>query len=134
MYILDVREIRELILRDIHDIPIAGHPRFSKTYRRSHKNLFCLGLKMMIRDFVILCEACQWTKFERVRVPGLLYPLDILEMKWESVSLDFVTTLPRVRGGFDSVLVVVDRLTKVAHFIPVRSTHLAVDIARIFIR
>jgi transposase InsO family protein len=55
-------------------------------------------------------------------------------MKWESVSLDFVTALPRVRGGFDSILVVVDRLTKVAHFIPVRSKSTAVDIARVFVR
>ena len=64
----------------------------------------------------------------------MLHPLDIPEMKWESVSLDFLTALPRVREGFDSVLVVVDCLTKVAHFIPVKSTHTVVDIARIFIR
>ena len=88
----------------------------------------------MVRDFVIGFEACQRTKAERVRTLGLLHPLDIPKMKWESVSLDFVTTLPRVRGGFDSILVVVDRLTKVAHFIPIRSTHTAVDIAQIFIK
>ena len=88
----------------------------------------------MVKDYVLGCEACQRTKDERVKTLGLLHPLDIPEMKWESVSLDFVTTLPRVRGGFESMLVVVDRLTKVAHFIPIKSTHTAVDIDRIFIR
>jgi hypothetical protein len=130
----DVRHIQESILKDCHDIPIAGHPGFMKTYRHVRKSFFWPGIKSMVKDYVLGCEACQRTKAERVRTPGLLHPLDIPEMKWESVSLDFVTALPRVRGGFDSVLVVVDRLTKVAHFIPVKSTHTAVDIARIFIR
>jgi len=130
----DVREIQESILRDCHDIPIAGHPGFSKTYRQVRKNFFWPGLKTMVKDYVLGCEACQRTKDERVRTPGLLHPLDITEMKWENISLDFVTALPNVRGGFDSVLVVVDRLTKVAHFIPVKSTHTVVDITRIFIK
>ena len=88
----------------------------------------------MVRDYVLGCSACQRTKVERVRKSGLLQPIDIPEMKWECVSLDFVTALPRVRGGFDSILVVVDRLTKVAHFIPVKSTTTAVYISRVFIR
>ena len=129
-----MREIRESILRDCHEIPIAGHPGFEKTYRTVRKSYYWPGIKKMVRDFVLGCGACQRTKAERVRKPGLLQPLDIPEMKWESVSLDFVTALPRVRGGFDSILVVVDRLTKVAHFIPVKSTATAVDIARVFVR
>ena len=69
-----------------------------------------------------------------MRKPGLLQPLDIPEMEWESVSLDFVTALTRVRGGFDSILVVVDRLTKVAHFIPMKTTVAAVEITRVFLQ
>jgi hypothetical protein len=134
MCIPKVKEIQESILRDCHEIPIAGHPGFEKTYRTVRKSFFWPGIKTMVRDYVLGCSACQRTKAERVRRPGLLQPIDIPEMKWECVSLDFVTALPRVRGGFDSILVVVDRLTKVAHFIPVKSTATAVDIARVFVR
>jgi hypothetical protein len=108
----DVRHIQESILKYCYDIPIAGHPCFAKTYRHLHKSFFWPGIKSMVKDYVLGCEACQRTKAERVRTPGLLHPLDIPEMKWESVSLDFVTALPRVRGGFDSVLVVVDRFNQ----------------------
>jgi len=55
-------------------------------------------------------------------------------MKWESINLDFVIALPRVRCGFDSILVVVDCLTKAAHFILVKSTTIAIDIANVFVR
>ena len=81
----NVREIQEYVLRDFHDIVIAGHPGFSKTYRQVRKNFFWPGLKAMVRDYVLGCEACQRTKVERVRTPGLLHPLDIPEMKWEKI-------------------------------------------------
>ena len=55
-------------------------------------------------------------------------------MKWECISMDFVTGLPKVFGGFDSIFVVVDKLTKVAHFIPLRTTATAADVAQVFVK
>ena len=59
---------------------------------------------------------------------------DIPQMKWECISMDFVTGIPKVTGGFDSIFVVVDKLTKVAHLIPVKTTSTAADIAHLFVK
>ena len=67
-------------------------------------------------------------------MPGKLQPLDIPQMKWEYISMDFVTGLPTTQGGFNSIMVVVDMLTKVSHLIPVKVTYTASDIARIFVK
>ena len=62
-------------------------------------------------------------------MPGKLQPLDIPQMKWECISMDFVTGLPTVQGGYDSIMVIVDLLTKVSHLIPVKTTFKSSDIA-----
>ncbi|MCO5576289.1 hypothetical protein L7F22_030098 [Adiantum nelumboides] len=68
------------------------------------------------------------------RMPGDLQPLDIPLQKWESISMDFIIRLPTTRGGYDSIFVVVDRLTKQAHFLPVKMTDSALTIARLFVK
>jgi hypothetical protein len=65
---------------------------------------------------------------------GLLQPIAIPEWKWEVISMDFITGFPKTVRQHDSIMVVVDRLTKVAHFIPVKSTFSASDVAQVFIR
>jgi hypothetical protein len=69
---------------------------------------------------VIMCDMCQRVRTERQRPFGLLYPLKIPKWKWEEIGMDFMTGLPRTPRGYDSIWVIVDRLTKVAHFIPVK--------------
>ena len=64
----------------------------------------------------------------------MLQPLSIPEWKWEVVTIDFITKLPRSSSRHDSIMVVVDKLTKAAHFVPVKSTHKAVDIAKIYMK
>jgi hypothetical protein len=64
----------------------------------------------------------------------LLQPLPILEWKWEVVTMDFITGLPRTSKQHDSIMVVVDKITKVAHFIPLKTTHKATDVANIFFK
>ncbi|WVZ84490.1 hypothetical protein U9M48_031519 [Paspalum notatum var. saurae] len=70
-----------------------------------------------------VCDTCQRVKAEHQRPAGLLQPLKILEWKWEEISMDFIVGLPRTQKGYNSIWVVVDRLTKVAHFIPVNTTY-----------
>ena len=62
-------------------------------------------------------------KAEHQRPAGLLHPLKIPEWKWDEVGMDFIVGLPRTQKGYDSIWVIVDRLTKVAHFIPVKTTY-----------
>ncbi|MCO5609185.1 hypothetical protein L7F22_063408 [Adiantum nelumboides] len=86
-------------------------------------------------DYVRRCFICQKTKAERVKIPGKLQPLDIPQMKWECISMDFVIGLPKTTGNYDSIFVIVDKLTKVAHLIPVKQTATAtVDIAQVFVK
>ena len=91
-------------------------------------------MKRDVLNYVKSCLSCQRIKAERVKMPGKLEPLAIPEMKWECISMDFVTGLPTVQGGYDSIMVIVDMLTKVAHLIPVKTTYTAADIAKVFIR
>ena len=91
-------------------------------------------MKKDILNYIKGCLSCQRNKAQRVKFPRKLQPLDIHEMKWECISMDFITGLPPVQGGFDSIMVIVNLLTKVSHLILVRITYTVVDIARSFIR
>jgi hypothetical protein len=66
---------------------------------------------------------CQRVKAEHQRPAGLLHPLKIPEWKWEEIGMDFIIGLPHIPKGYNSIWVIVDRLTKVAHFIPVKTTY-----------
>jgi hypothetical protein len=76
----------------------------------------------MKRD-VALCDTCHCVKAEHQRPTGLLQLLQLPEWKWEEITMDFIMGLPRTQSGYDSIWVIVDRLTKVAHFIPVKTTY-----------
>ena len=74
-------------------------------------------------EYVALCDTCQRVKAEHQRPAGLLQPLQIHEWKWEEVGMDFITRLPCTQRGYDSIWVIVDQLTKVAHFLPVKTNY-----------
>jgi hypothetical protein len=79
-------------------------------------------MKRDIAFFIARCDVCQRVKAEHQRPAGLLQPLKIPVWKWEDVGMDFITSLPKSNRGNDSIWVIVDHLTKVAHFIPVKTT------------
>ena len=80
-------------------------------------------------EYLSKCLECEKVKVEHGHPSSLLQPLPIPQWKWEIISLDFITRLPRTQKQHDSIMVVVDKLSKSAHFILVKSTHKAVDIA-----
>jgi hypothetical protein len=81
---------------------------------------------------VAMCDVCQRVKAEHQRPAGLLHPLKIPEWKWEEIGMDFIVGLPRTSAGYDSIWVIVDRLTKVAHFIPVKTTYSGAKLAELY--
>jgi len=83
------------------------------------KNLFWPDMKSDVADYLAKCIKCQQVKVEHQHPSGLLNPLPIPEWKWEAISLDFITRLPRRKSQHDSIMVVVDVLTKETHFIMV---------------
>ena len=80
-------------------------------------------MKCDIAAFVAQCDTCNRIKAEKQRPGGLLKPLDIPMWKWEKISMDFIIGLPRTLKGNDSIWVIVDRLTKSAHFIPMKTIY-----------
>jgi hypothetical protein len=80
-------------------------------------------MKRDVAEYVALCDTCQRVKVEHQRPVGLLQPLQVPKWKWEEIAMDFIVGLPRTQLGYDSIWVIVDRLTKVAHFIPVKTTY-----------
>ena len=89
-------------------------------------------MKSYIAEKIAICPICQISKTERVHYPGLLDPLNIPEAKWSEISLDFVEGLPKSKGK-DVILVVVDRLTKYAHFLPLAHLFTAQQVANIYL-
>jgi hypothetical protein len=76
-----------------------------------------------IAEHVAICDSCQRTKAEHQKPARLLQPLQIPQWKWEEIGMDFIVGLPRTRADYNSIWVILDRLTKVAHFIPVKTTY-----------
>ena len=91
-------------------------------------------MKRHVGDFVRECLTRQQVKAEHQRPAGLLHPLDIAELKWEHITMDFVTHLPRTSRKHDVVWVIVDRLTNSTHFLVVRMTFTLEEFCRLYIR
>jgi hypothetical protein len=90
-------------------------------------------MKKDVAAHVALCDVCQGVKAEHQRPAGLLQPLHVPEWKWEEIGIDFIVGLPHTRDGYDSIWVIVDKLTEVAHFIPVKTTYLGEKLAELYI-
>ncbi|KAE8707211.1 hypothetical protein F3Y22_tig00110386pilonHSYRG00027 [Hibiscus syriacus] len=129
----DVAELRQTILTEAHSSPYAMHPGGDKMYRNLRERYYWIGIKKDISDFVARCLTCQQVKAEHQHPSGLLQPIKIPEWKWERITMDFVTGLPMTLSKKDSVWVIVDRLTKSSHFIPVRVNYTLDKLARLYI-
>src|ERR1044072_7812633 len=79
-------------------------------------------MKREIAQFIAECDVCHRVKAEHQRPAGTLKPLPIPEWKWDKISMDFITGFPKTQKGNDAIFVVIDRLSKVAHFLPVRES------------
>jgi hypothetical protein len=119
-----------ILLKEFHETPQAGHSGFYKTYRRLAANVYWMGMKSTVQEFVRNCDTCQRQKYLAASPGGLLQPLPIPEQIWEDISMDFITGLPKSKG-FEAILVVVDRLSKYSHFIPLKHPYTSRSIAEV---
>ncbi|WVZ80151.1 LOW QUALITY PROTEIN: hypothetical protein U9M48_027650 [Paspalum notatum var. saurae] len=129
----DVDGIKKLILSEAHDTAYSIHSGSTKMYHDLKERFWWYGMKRAVAEYVAVCDTCQRVKAEHQRPAGLLQPLKIPEWKWEEISMDFIVGLPRTQKGYNSIWVVVDRLTKVAHFIPVNTTYSGARLAELYI-
>lgn len=120
------------ILQALHSSGIGGHSGITATYQRI-KSLFAWPqLKQSVEEFVKQCSVCQQAKIEHTKLPGLLQPLPVRKQAWDIVSMDFIEGLPK-SGKSDSILVVIDKYSKYAHFIPLKHPYTAQDIAQVYV-
>ncbi|KAL4022891.1 hypothetical protein IC575_016637 [Cucumis melo] len=117
--------VKEELLKEAHSSPFSMHPGSTKMYQDLRCVYWWRNMKREVADFVIRCLVCQQVKTPRQRPAELLQPLSVLGWKWESVSMDFITGLPKTLKGYMVIWVVVDRLTKSTHFVPGKSTYTA---------
>jgi hypothetical protein len=90
------------------------------------------GMKTDMARFVAQCDVCQRVKAKHQKSAGLLQPLPILVWKWDGIGMDFMNGLPKTQKGNDSIWVIVDPLTKVAHFIPGRTKYSGDKLAQLY--
>ena len=101
----------------------------------SIKNLYWWdGMKKNVADFFSKCLTYQQVKAEHQKPFGKLQPLPIPQWKWNRITMDFIIELPRSRDGYDSIQVIVDRLTKSAHFLPVKVTYSVAKLANLYVK
>ena len=115
-----------------HDFLVVGHFGYNKTLELISRDFWWPQMWKSVKDFVQSCDICSRSKIPRHRPYRLLQPLHIPEQPWSSVSMDFITDLPSSRT-YDSIFVIVDRFTKMAHFMPCTKSITGEETAKLFI-
>jgi hypothetical protein len=125
--------MRENLLKEKHSGGLVGHFGHEKTFAKLRESYFFPGMRADVKRFIERCRICQHSKGRKQNV-GLYQPLPIPEIPWEAISMDFLLGLLRTQRGVDSIFVVVDRFSKMAHFIPCQKTSDATYIANLFLK
>ncbi|GKC28423.1 ty3-gypsy retrotransposon protein [Tanacetum coccineum] len=131
LVIPDIPDLKLKLLQECHNSPAGGHGGFLKTFKRLSLQFFWPRMKQEIRVFVQNCLVCQQQKYQTLSPAGLLQPLPIPVQIWEDISMDFIVGLP-LSNRFDTILVVVDRLSKYAHFLCLSHPFTAKSVAALF--
>jgi hypothetical protein len=132
IYVGNAPVLKTQLLTALHSSALGGHSGSKATYHRVKRIFYWPGMKASVEKFVSECPTCQRAKGENCHYPGLLDPLPVPDMAWTHISLDFIEALPKSNGK-EVILVVVDRLTKFSHFIPMSHPYTVQSVAQAFI-
>nr|GEV15302.1 putative reverse transcriptase domain-containing protein [Tanacetum cinerariifolium] len=127
-------DLRTVIMYESHKSKYSIHPGLEKMYRDIKKLYWWPNMKANISTYVSKCLTCAKVKAEHQRPLGLLVQPKIPEWKWDNITMDFVTKLPNSSQGYDTIWVIVDRLTKSAIFIPMREKDPLDKLARLYLK
>ncbi|MCO5549490.1 hypothetical protein L7F22_002961 [Adiantum nelumboides] len=115
------KQLQLKVLIECHAPPYAGgHRGVDATAEAVDTYFYWPTLRQDVDAFVRSCLVCQKVKFDRQKAPGLLQPLPILDKQWESIAMDFIFDLARTPTGNDGIWTIIFRLSKQAHFVPVK--------------
>ncbi|GJR85942.1 reverse transcriptase domain-containing protein [Tanacetum coccineum] len=132
IWIPSVGGVRKLIMDEAHTSRYSVHPGADKMYYDLRDLYWWPGMKRDIAEYVSRCLTCSKIKAEHQKPSGFLQQPEIPEWKWEKITMDFVTKLPKSSSGHDTIWVIVDRLTKSAHFLPIREDYKTEKLAKIY--
>ncbi|GJT16943.1 putative reverse transcriptase domain-containing protein [Tanacetum coccineum] len=121
-------------MHESHKSKYSIHPGSDKMYQDLKKLYWWPNMKAIIAEYVSKCLTCSRVKAECQKPSGLLVQPEIPMWKWERITMDFITKLPKTSNGHDTIWVIVDRLTKSAHFIPTRETDSMETLTRLYIK
>ncbi|GJY65962.1 putative reverse transcriptase domain-containing protein [Tanacetum coccineum] len=127
-------DLRTVIMHESHKSKYSIHPGSDKMYQDMKKLYWWPNMKADIATYVNKCLTCAKVKAEHQRPSGLLVQPKIPEWKWDNITMDFVTKLPKTSQGYDTIWVIVDRLTKSAIFTPMRETDPLDKLARLYLK
>ncbi|GJU83088.1 putative reverse transcriptase domain-containing protein [Tanacetum coccineum] len=127
-------DLRTVIIHESHKSKYSIHQGSDKMYQDMKKLYWWPNMKSDIATYVSKCLTCAKVKAEHQRPSGLLVQPNIPEWKWENITMDFVTKLPKSSQGYDTIWVIVDRLAKSAIFIPMRETDPLDKLARMYLK
>ncbi|GJY11058.1 putative reverse transcriptase domain-containing protein [Tanacetum coccineum] len=127
-------DLRTVIMHESHKSKYSIHPGFDKMYQNMKKLYWWSNMKADIATYVSKCLTCAKVKAEHQRPLGLLVQPDIPQWKWDNITMGFVTKLPKSSQGYDTIWVIVDRLTKSAIFVPIRETDPMEKLARMYLK
>ena len=125
-------EVKKKLLKELHSVPYAGHPGVQRTLIKIREAFFWKGMTRDVREYVEQCPICQTEKSDHRRQAGPLQPLQVPERKWQEIALDWVTNLPVSSKENDAIMTVVDRATKMAYFLPCKTTMTAYQAAKLY--
>jgi transposase InsO family protein len=125
------QEAHNAVLQALHSSGLGGHSGINATYQKVKALFAWPNLKEDVKDYVTKCQVCKQAKHENCRSSGLLQPLPVPNQAWHTVSMDFIEGLPKSKT-FDTILVVIDKFTKYAHFIPMAHPFTAQTLAQAF--
>jgi len=128
-----IRGLREIILKEAHSSRYSIHPGADKMYKNIRADYWWPGMKRDVAQYVGKCLTCSKVKIEHQKPGGLLKQLEIPQWKWEDITMDFVVKLPRTKEGHNAIWVIVDRLTKSAHFLPIREDYSMERLVKLYI-
>jgi hypothetical protein len=126
-------EIRQQILDEAHLSRYSIHPGSTKMYHDLKQHYWWTKMKIEIARYVVRCDTCRRVKAIHMKTVGPLQSLPIPTRKWEDISMDFIVGLPRTAKGYDSIRVIIDRLIKIAHFLPVKVKYTVATYAELYI-
>jgi hypothetical protein len=132
LWIPNDKRLREECIEAVHAQPYAGHYRVERTLKKAQEIFYWPQMVNSVRHYVSHCESCQRVKASRQKKQGELHPLEIPGRRWESVSMDLITDLPKTAAGRDTIVVFVDRLSKMVHLAATTKTIGSVGLAQLF--